>query len=105
MSDQLDWVQRQAQPNFRARNHAGTGEYFVYVDNNGRCPHLVAKYCPFEPGVLQTFLYDGLTTADFEPAITLAQEHHNTACRALRWSEYMRDNEPGECQETAGGTA
>lgn len=99
MTDDLEWKRRkEGEDNWRARNADDDGTYIVYILN----AYGTTQIC----GVLMSDAGDGYPDRDFyastvgvgsvAEAKDAAQEHHYAACRAKRWAEYMRDNEPPE---------
>jgi hypothetical protein len=97
MSDELVWKRRsKGEDNWRARNASDDGMYIVYF--------LTAYGNNLIEGVLhrdeqrgidsQKIYTSTLGVGSVAEAKDAAQEHHYAACRARRWADYMRDNEP-----------
>lgn len=107
MSDELVWKRRsKGEDNWRARNAADDGTYIAYLlTEYGEARIGAVLHRDNQQGLDSEPIYWSLVgVGSVAEAKDAAQEHHYTACRARRWRQYMRDNEPpGECQETAGG--
>lgn len=96
MSDELVWHRRsKGEDNWRARNGTDDGTYVVDILAGYGTPRtygvLLSDYTAAGEG---EDIYIGMDSIDTVKA--LLQEHHNAACRAARWREFMRDNEPPE---------
>lgn len=95
--DTLKWINREGVPH-RARNHADTGTYYVYRFTQFKHDDFVASFDPdrgpWDSGSSIEIYCEPASSGSLDAAITAAQGHHNAACRAHRWAEYMRDNEP-----------
>jgi hypothetical protein len=95
MSDELQWKSRNDGTHFRADSMVEAGTYWVYLEPWATPNHLVAVYTldDDDENRHRHTLFRSLTR-DFDHAKRVAQNHHDAACRAARWREFMRDNEP-----------
>lgn len=111
MSDELQWIEVSHEDSgdtvsahWRAEAPQLDGEYNVavmeYMAGAGE-----SVLCGFYPGdgkpPLELYRAYGDGPA-IEASKAAAQQHHNTACRAARWTDYMRNNEPPTVLPPAG---
>lgn len=92
MSDDLVWSRRrEGEDNWRAPSNATTGTYAVYVMTDYGSPRTYGVLLK-DGHSYGTEIYVGMASVDSVKDIL--QQHHQKACRAKRWADYMRDNEP-----------
>lgn len=102
MSDELVWRRRRkGEENWRARTHAETGTYAVYIMDDYGTHTIRGVLIPDDPpGVISDSIeIDSIeiyssTIGTLDEAKEACQQHHAAACRTRRWMQYMRDNEP-----------
>ena len=91
MTDELVWQRRKkGEDNWRARSARDDGTYAAYLVSGYGVPRTYGVL--LSDGGPDQEIYVGMGSLD--SVKSLLQEHHFASCRAARWRDYMRDNEP-----------
>lgn len=95
MSDELVWRRRSpGEENWRAESAAEDATYIVYILEGFGTPTIRAVISRFGREVDSALFVSMIGAGSIDDAKEAAQAHHNAACRAKRWRDYMATHEP-----------